>query len=96
VYEDITIVKVSFEALVGFAAAMFVPSVAAAWALLHALVFKPLNSLKDEISVLNSSFQKVSVKQLKLESDHSALVVIHEARFDRIEQDLREIRKEIN
>jgi len=94
--DDITIVKVSFEALLGFAAAMFVPSVAAAWALLHALVFRPLNSLKDEISVLNTSFQTVSQKQLKLESDHSAIVVIHESRFDRIEQDLRDLRNELN
>lgn len=94
--DEITVIKVSIETMLSFAVAMFIPSVAAAWALLHALVFRPLNSLKEEIGSLNANFTRVSEKQLKLESDHHTLVLIHESRFERIEQDIREIKHELN
>lgn len=83
--DEVTVIKVSIEAMISFALALFVPSCGAAWALGRALIFNPLTSMKSEISKLAHSIEAVTLRQLESELKLRSQVEVLEVRLSRLE-----------
>jgi hypothetical protein len=87
---DATYIKLSIETILTLGLSLFVPTVCAAWALLHALIFKPLTSLKEEVSSMNASFRHLTEKQIETEMHHAGRLQLLELRLSRLETDFAE------
>jgi len=93
--QDAQFLRISIETIIILAVTLFVPAVSAAWVLLHALVFRPLSDLKEEVSKMNENFKEEVSKLNGNFIDQSTEIRLLRQLVDRHEDEIRTLQGEV-
>jgi hypothetical protein len=93
------VLKLSVELILGISATLFVSAVAAAWVLLHSLVFVPLREMKDELNATNRGLLALTTEMTEVKNVHATKIEhiaesqrVQWTRIEKVEDQIREIR----